>query len=127
MIKGITQGKYITVTGGQPGSNYVNNYSGAQGVGNMRFNTSTQNIEIWDGSNWVTFNTSYATVGLSPDAEILLDWAKVRMHEEQEMKALAEKHPAVAIALENLNKAQQQLKATIILSKEYQTNEEPAS
>ncbi len=49
------------------------------------------------------------------------------MHEEQEMKALAEKHPAVAIALENLNKAQQQLKATIILSKEYQTNEEPAS
>ncbi len=70
MIKGITQGKYITVTGGQPGSNYVNNYSGAQGVGNMRFNTSTQNIEIWDGSNWVTFNTSYATVGLSPDAEM---------------------------------------------------------
>jgi hypothetical protein len=42
------------------------------------------------------------------------------MQEEQELKRLAENHPAVAMALENLNKSQEQLKATIILSKDYE-------
>ena len=47
-------------------------------------------------------------------------WVHEKMLEEAEIKAMAEKHKAVATALENLNKAQKQLDVTIILSKEEQ-------
>ena len=127
MIKGLTTtGKYIQVIGGAS-STYVNGYSGAQGVGNVRFNTTNQNLEIYDGSNWMTMNMGYPTIGLTSDAESLLDWARQKRDEELSLKALAEKHPAVKIALENLNKAEQQLKATVILSKDYENNEKAAS
>ena len=76
---------------------------------------------------WKTLDMSYATVGLSLEAESLLDWAKEKRNEELEFERMSKDHPAVKIALENLNKAQQQLKATAILSKEHQTNEESAS
>jgi hypothetical protein len=120
MIKGITQsGRYTTVSNGNA-STYVNSYSGQQGVGNMRFNTSTQNMEVFDGSNWVMLNMSYASVGLTPDAESLLDWAKEKRNEELAWESLAKDNQAVKIALENLNKARQQLDVTAKLAREYE-------
>jgi hypothetical protein len=122
MIKGINQGgRYITVLGGQPGSNYVNNYSGAQGVGNMRFNTSNQNLEVWDGSSWMILQTSYATVQLDDDAIRILDWAKKEMFKDIEINNLVKDHPAIAVAQENLRRAKEQLDITIILSKDEKT------
>ena len=122
MIKGINQGgRYISVTGGMPGSNYINNYSGAQGIGNMRFNTSTQNVEVWDGNNWMTLQTSYATVQLDSESISLLDWAKEKRTEEWKIQELIKTNPAVKIAYEQVLKAQAQLKTTIILSKDEQT------
>ena len=126
MIKGIMQGgRYITVTGGSPDSNYVNAYSGAQGIGNMRFNTSNQNMEIWDGSTWMTLQSSYATIQLDEDAIRLLDWAKRKMVEEEAILSLPSDHPAMKIAKQNVNRAKQalkeaeeQLKITSILSEE---------
>jgi hypothetical protein len=41
------------------------------------------------------------------------------MAEEQEAQTLAKDHPAVQISLDNLEKAKQQLTATILLSKEH--------
>ena len=122
MIKGINQGgRYITVTGGMPGSNYINNYSGAQGIGNMRFNTSNQNVEVWDGNSWMTLQSSYATVQLDNDAIRILDWAKEKMQEENSLTELAKKHPAISAALDQVQRAQEQLKTTIILSKDETT------
>jgi len=122
MIKGINQGgRYISVTGGMPGSNYINNYSGAQGIGNMRFNTSTQNVEVWDGNNWMTLQTSYATVQLDSEATSLLDWAKEKRDEEWKMQELIKTNPAVKIAYDNVLKAQEQLKITTILSTDEKT------
>jgi hypothetical protein len=126
MIKGISPtGKYMYINGGVAGSAYIS--PGAVGAGMMRWNPNMNCIEVNDGNSWKTLDMGYASVGLSPEAESLLDWAKLKMQEEQEMKHLAQDHPAVKIALENLNKAQEQLQATVILSKDYQTNEEPAS
>ena len=100
----------------------------------VRWNPNMNCLEVNDGSIWKTLEMSYATVGLNAEAESLLDWAKAKMQEEQEIETLAKDHPAVRIAKENLNKvkeelanAEKQLKATVILSKEYQTNEESAS
>jgi hypothetical protein len=118
MLKGISpQGKYMYVHGGNA-STYVNGFSGAQGVGNMRFNTNTQNIEVFDGNNWMTLAMDYATVGLNGDAESLLDWARQRRDEELMWESLAKDNQAVKIALDNLEKAKQQLKITSTLARE---------
>ena len=121
MIKNITPiGRYITVSGGNS-STYVNGYSGAQGVGNMRFNTSTQNMEVFDGNSWIMLNMDYASVGLNSEAESLLDWARKKRDEESKWYALASSNEAVRIALEKLEQAKTRLELTAILSREYET------
>ena len=121
MIKNITPiGRYITVSGGTSGT-YVNGYSGAQGLGNMRFNTSTQNMEVFDGSSWITLNMDYASVGLNSDAESLLDWAREKRNEEMKWYSLASSNESVRIALEQLEQAKTRLELTAILSREYET------
>ncbi len=120
MLKGISpQGKYMYVHGGNA-STYVNGFSGAQGVGNMRFNTNTQNIEVFDGNNWLTLAMDYATVGLNNDAESLLDWARKKRDEENEWYKLASSSEAVRIALEHLEQAKTRLELTAILAREYE-------
>ena len=121
MIKHITgTGKYIQVMG-SGASTYVNNYSGAQGIGNMRYNTSSQNMEVYDGTNWITLNTSSPMIGLTADAESLLDWAKEKRQQELEIEQLAKSNPAVKIAYNAFKKAEEQLQTTIILSKDEET------
>jgi hypothetical protein len=121
MIKGITQsGRYITVTNGNA-STYVNSYSGQQGVGNMRFNTSTQNMEVFDGNSWLMLNMGHASVGLNNEAESLLDWARKKRDEELVWQNLAATSQAVKIALDNLEQARQQLDVTAKLARDYET------
>ena len=121
MIKNITPiGRYITVSGSNS-STYVNGYSGAQGVGNMRFNTSTQNMEVFDGNSWMTLNMDYASVGLNNEAESLLDWARKKRDEELAWQNLAATSQAVKIALDNLEQAKQQLDITAKLARDYET------
>ena len=95
MIKSISStGRYLHASG-SAGSNYINHYGGAQGVGNLRFNTANQNMEIWDGSNWIVMATSHATVGLDAEAVELLDWARAKRAQEQRIKQLAQQHPGI--------------------------------
>jgi hypothetical protein len=121
MIKDImASGRYVQVTGGSA-STYVNGYSGLQGVGNMRYNTSNQNMEVFDGSSWITLNMSYAQVGLNNEAESLLDWARRKRDEELAWESLAKDNQAVKIALDNLEQARRQLDITAKLAREYET------
>lgn len=103
MIKDIMQsGRYIQVSGGHS-STYVNGYSGLQGVGNMRYNTASQNMEVFDGNNWIQINMGYASVGLTGEAESLLDWARQKRHEEQQLNEMIEKYPGLKKAKENFD------------------------
>jgi len=116
MINGITQqGRHMYIHGGHSSSLYVN--MSASSAGMVRYNGST--LEVYDGSVWQTISGAIATVGMNANAESAIDWAMKKMAEEKEFELLAGNHPAIKIALENLNKAQEQLKATVILSKEY--------
>ncbi len=120
MIKNITaSGRYVQVSGGGSGT-YVNGYSGLQGVGNMRYNTSNQCMEVFDGNNWVTIAMDYASVGLNAEAESLLDWARQKRNEELMWQSLAKENKAVKIALDNLEQARQQLDITAKLAREYE-------
>ena len=120
MIKDIhASGRYVQVQGGSS-STYVNGYSGLQGVGNMRYNTTSQNMEVFDGNNWITLNMGYASVGLNGEAESLLDWARKKRDEELAWESLAKENQAVKIALDNLEKAKQQLDITAKLARDYE-------
>ena len=119
MLKGILQaGQYITVTNGTAMTPYIP--SGAQGAGMMRYNTVTYNVEVYDGSIWKELSNTIASVDLNYEAQEAIKWARAKMVEEVNLKKLAEDHPAVKIALDNLERAKQQLDATIILSKEHE-------
>jgi len=121
MIKSISSsGRYMQVSGGNA-STYINGNSGAQGVGNMRYNTSSQQMEVFDGSNWIMINMDYTSVGLNGEAESLLDWAKQKRNEELAWESLAKDNQAVKIALDNLEKARQQLDITAKLARDYET------
>jgi hypothetical protein len=118
MIKDIMpSGRYVQVSGGSS-STYVNGYSGLQGVGNMRYNTTSQNMEVFDGNNWIQLNMGIASVGLNGEAESLLDWARRKRDEEMEWQNLAASSEAVKIALDNLEQAKRQLAITAHLAKE---------
>ena len=119
MIKNINgYGKYLTVVGGTPSTYIHNNYnSGNQGVGNMRYNTSTQNTEVFDGNNWVILNMSTPSIGLNSDAESLLDWAREKRNEELEREHLAQTNPAIKDLLEQIKENEDQIKMVQTLLK----------
>jgi hypothetical protein len=116
MIKSImSMGKHIIVGGGNSASNYINTGAGMMGVGDLRFNTSTQQIEFYNGQNWQTFIMAQATVGLTGTAETAIDWALNRMEQEKEARRMAEQYPAVADALGAVREAEEQLKTVVAL------------
>jgi len=109
MIKYIaSSGKYTNVIGG-PATNYINNYSGAQGVGNIRFNTSNQTMEVYDGMAWLTLQMGHVNVGLNAEAESLLDWARQKRNEEIELEALAQTNPTIKDLVNTIKQKQEQI------------------
>ena len=112
----ISTGKYINVSGGST-SNYINNYGGAQGVGNIRYNTSNQNMEVYDGNNWNMLNMGSVSVGLNHEAESLLDWARQKRDEEYATLKLAETNSTIKSLLDEMNKYKNQIEMVKILMK----------
>ena len=115
MIKGLQGDSYIVVSGGDTAVPYVtqNTQNPMQGI--IRINGNI--METLDGARWMPMNTSYATVMLKPEYSIVLEWAAKKMQEEKEMKALAEKHPAIADLAAAVDRAQEQLRMTAALVK----------
>lgn len=110
MFKSISgSNRHIVVNGGFPATTYLNSYSGALGVGDMRYNTSTQNIQVNDGQQWVDMNLGHVSVGLSTDAENILEWARKKRDEEYELEALAETSPAIKDLLDQINEKKAQI------------------
>ena len=94
---------------------YISN--NGQMAGQTRFNITSQNLEVYDGANWISMSQN-VSLGLSSVAEEAIHWVQHKMQEESNIKELAEKHKSVAAALANLNKAQEQLRVVVHLSKE---------
>jgi len=102
-------GRYVIVSGGST-TNYITAYSGLQDVGNMRYNTSSQCIEVFDGTSWQRININTAHVGLSPEAEQILDWANRKRLEDIEIEQLAKENAAVKDLVDQIKEKQHQLK-----------------
>lgn len=107
MIKGIySGGRYVQVNNGSPSwpniyNNSGYNSSGSQSfTGQVRYSSQGGSMEIFDGSSWQRIGDSIAQVGLSPEAERILDWAYKKMQEEEELKVRMQKHPGLKEAWE---------------------------
>lgn len=105
MIKAIyPTGRYMTVNNGTPAQPQIYTYTGTSGgngfAGQVRYNTALQNLEIFDGSTWQTWYSNTATVSLTTDAEELLDWARKKRNEEQELELRMKDSPALQDAYE---------------------------
>lgn len=116
MIKSITAGPGITVVGGSPNNVYIS--MGAPSAGMMRYNGSTQNIEVYDGSNWLTMATNYATIQLDSYSLDLLEWAREKKKQEEERKQLAQSSPAIKDLLKQIEEKEEQLKIVQTLLRE---------
>ena len=101
MIKNITPtGRYVQVSGSSPAPYFS---PGGQGAGQLRFNTNSSVLEVWDGAAWRELSNNYVSVGLTSDAESLLDWARDHRAQILEQERLIQSHPGVKDLKEKLD------------------------
>lgn len=118
MIKNITPGPGITINNNHstwPSFYNTVSSTGNSLVGQLRYNGSSQNLEVYDGNSWLMMNSAYPTIELSPHVQTVVAWAQTKMAEESRIKELAAKHPAVADAVEALKKAEEQVQIVAAL------------
>ena len=70
-----------------------------QSAGTVRWNTSGQQMEVFDGITWISINQN-VTIGMSYEADEVLRWAGFKMREEDELKKRMEKYPTLKHAYE---------------------------
>ena len=118
MIKGINTGNGLQVNNGY--TTWPQFYNSMQNTGNsligsVRYNGSSQNLEVYDGNSWMIMSASYPTVELSPHVQAVVAWAQTKMAEEERVRQLAAKHSTVADALKAVKHAQEQLEIVTAL------------
>jgi hypothetical protein len=117
MIKGLQGVGSVQVGAGNTSVPYVNQNMNNPMQGMMRINGA--DLQVFDGSNWLSMSTSYATVGLDMSTEEAIQWTKRKMAEERDLEARMERHPG-------LKQAYEQFKIMDILTLEEEKNEQPA-
>ena len=112
MIKGLTAGYGLQISGN---TGYSAPYIDATrpSAGMVRY--LNNNFEIYDGSNWMTMQSSYPQVEFSGEVQSILAWARGKIAEEARIKELAKTSPAVADALEAVKQAEEQVKIVVAL------------
>lgn len=111
MIRGITAGPGIYIANGSFSTPYVDMNRPSAGI--VRYNGT--NLEVYDGSGWLTMTSSYPQVELESSTQSVLNWARTKMAEEARIQELAAKHPTVADALEAVKRAEEQVKVVAAL------------
>lgn len=116
MITNITTNNaypYLTVNAGV--GPYIS--PGAQSAGMMRFNTSSNQIEVYDGASWRQISGT-ATIDLTQHTLEIFRWAEKRMEEDQRIQQLIRENPAVADAFQNYQDAADKLKVVVALTQQ---------
>lgn len=118
MIKGINTGNGLQVNNSNTSwpAFYNQTANGNTLIGQVRYNGSSQNLEVYDGNSWLIMTASYPTVELAPHVQAVVNWAQIKMAEEARIKQLAERHPTVADAAAAVKLAEEKLQAVIALT-----------
>lgn len=101
MIRNLTAGPGIHISNNSFSTPYID--ANRPSAGMVRY--LNNNLEIYDGSNWMIMQSSYPQVELSGDVQTVINWARAKMTEEVRVRELAAKHPSVADALTAVERA----------------------
>ena len=107
----------VVVDGGNTSVPYVNPNASNPIQGMLRVNGA--DMQVFDGTTWISMSTSYATVGLDPTTQEVIDWARRKMQEEKNLHKRIEKHPG-------LRQAYEQFQIMDILTLEEEKHGQPA-
>lgn len=101
MIKGLIGSGSVVVSSGNTYVPYVpiNPNNPMQGM--IRINGS--DMQVFDGSNWIVMNISYASVELTGETELLLNWARRKRDDEEKLQEMMDKYPALKKAKDNFD------------------------
>lgn len=104
MIKNLTGGPGVAVTGGNNASPYINQNINNPMQGMIRISGS--DMQVFDGQTWVVMNNSYATVSLDQNTQDLLQWARTQRQLDLNRKFLIENNPALQKAYAAVRRAE---------------------
>ena len=110
MIDYIVGGEYLNVTSSKGAQPWINMGSTQPMIGSMSYDSSSQNMKVFDGNGWQTIGGGNATVNLTGQAISILKWAEQKMQEEKELKELADKNPAINDLLKQIKEKEEQIK-----------------
>jgi len=118
MIKNIyVNGPYITVDNGQSyNTPYIDMTRPSAGM--VRWNNNQ--FEVYNGdTSWMPIGgNGSAMIGMSGNAVSAIMWVEKKMQEEAHFNELAERHPAVADAIDHLKEAEARLRVITALIEE---------
>jgi len=104
MIKGLMGGPGVNVNGGNTSVPYVNQNNTNPMQGMMRIWGS--DMQVYDGNNWMTLSTSYATVELDANTQSLLKWVEAQRTMAFNRMEAVRQHPALSKAYEAIARAE---------------------
>ena len=104
MIKGLMGGQGITVQGGNTSVPYVNQNNSNPMQGMVRIYGS--DMQVFDGTAWVTMTTSYATVELNGESQTLLQWTRTERDKQLKREQLVKDNPSLTKAHEAIMRAE---------------------
>ncbi len=105
MIKGLMGTQGITVSAGNTSVPYINQNTNNPLQGMIRIWGS--DMQVYDGTSWITMNTSYATASLDQETQDLLSWARAQRTMALNRMTLAQNNPALMRALEAVKRAEE--------------------
>ena len=111
MIRNITSGPGITVSGSVYNAPYIDTTRASAGM--VRYIGG--NLEVYDGSSWLPLQSSYPTIELDGMTVEAVQWTRRRMEEEKRMLELARNHPTVADALAARERAEEAVRIAVAL------------
>lgn len=88
----------------------------------VRYNRTSERLEVSpdSGSTWYPFY-EHCNISLNADTENVLRWAKEKMNQEEQIRALAERYPAVRDMAETARIANEQLSVMVKLLQDQKT------
>lgn len=75
-----------------------------------------QELQVFNGNFWENIVGAVSTIGLTGYAAGAIDWAIAEMTKSNALVVLAQTHPAIKAAVDQVTRATEQLRTTIILS-----------
>lgn len=107
MIKGISSGAGLSVSGGSFSTPYIN--MGTMSAGMVRYNGNNQNFEIYDGSTWMPMPSNYVSIEFDTDTRSIIEWARKKRNEEIERDRLAQTNPAIKDLIKQIEEKEEQI------------------